>query len=324
MSPMGPDEKKKLYILLVLIGVLVVVVLVILQPWNRGSSGSTAPPTEPTGMAGGTGGTGSSTPPVLNTAGDSPGTMPAGGAMPAGDGMQTGMDMSGTGGTPPATPTGDSGGQSPTSPKRGPQERFRADPMEPFQQQLPPSALAPVISMARSPWTGQGLEGLPRIRLSDFNPPPRVPGERPANIPEDKASGTIEAQNKRLAGMMLTQSNMLWVIMEVIEETGVKYYVLKPGDMVQLQEGSFQVVRFERFQDKDDNDKENVRVVLKDLSTQSHTRVVLRPSSQPQQDQTGGMMGGEGGMGIPGMPGGMPGIPGMPGGGGKMGGDYGS
>jgi hypothetical protein len=116
--------------------------------------------------------------------------------------------------------------------------------------------------------------------------------------------------------MMLTQSNMLWVIMEVMEETGVKYYVLKPGDMVQLRDGSYQVIRFERFQDKDDNDKENVRVVLKDLGSGSHKLIDLRPSSQPQQDQTGGgMMGGEGGMGMPGgmpgMPGGMPGMPGM-------------
>ncbi|MCS6860354.1 MAG: hypothetical protein NZT92_08565 [Abditibacteriales bacterium] len=317
MSPMAPEEKKKLYILLGLIGVLIVVVLVVLRPFG-GSGGdmtSSLTPASGSGSTSGTSGFGGG----MGSTGTAPAMDPTGsgapGMMPPGGGMPTGADMSGASGTPSATPTGGSGQQPTATRRRGPRERFRADPMEPFQQQLPPSTLAPVISTARAPWTGQGLEGLPRISLADFNPPPAVPGERPPNIPRDEASGPAPDPNKRLAGMMMTQSNMLWVIMEAIEETGVKYYVLKPGDIVQLRDGSFQVVRFERFKEKTDN-KENVRIVLKDLGTGSHKLIDLRPSSQPQQGQMGGgMMGG--GMGMPGMPGmggmGMPGMPGIPG-----------
>jgi hypothetical protein len=323
---MAPDEKKKLFILLGLIGGLLVIVLIILQPWNS----SSAPTTPTTGVAtgpasapdamGAASGTpaGGSTPDMMaQMAGASGGDMP-GGAMGGMDAMG-GMAGAAPGGAP-AAPVA----------KSPPKERYRVDPMAPFRRNQPLSSLPPVFTAARQPWTGQGVERLPQIRLADLNPAPRVPGERPANIPISDTAGDIEDGNKRLAGFMQTQSNMIWVIMEVAEDTGFKYYVLKPGDLVQVQGSSYQVVRFEKFQDKDEDNKTNVRVVLKDNETQAQRRVVLRPSPQPQ-DQTGGMggMGGDAGMmgmpgmpgGMPGMPGGMPGMPGgMPGGRGPLGG----
>jgi hypothetical protein len=185
--------------------------------------------------------------------------------------------------------------------------------MSPFEGAPLPPSLRPVFTATRPRWTGQGLENIPRIRLADFNPPPRIPGERPEGIPSGEVSDLVEAGDKRLAGFMKTNNNMMWVIMEVVDETGaIKYFILRPGET--LTGTNYQVVRLEEFDDKTTNDERAIRVILKDTSTQGLRAVVLRPSPQPQQ---AGGAGAPGGMEMPGM--GMPGMPGMPGMGGASG-----
>jgi len=319
---MGPEEKKKAYLLGGLAGLLGIVGLAVLRPWagSADSAEGTATPTAVSGAA------------PSSPASSAPDTPPSGLGAGAPSGAPAGASAGGVGGAAPGS-----------APQFVAVEKFRDDPFTPFytevQPPLPPPPPPPTPRPRPTPtpipppldlpspsgFAGQFprvrpatelppfpggnsrstiLAGLPTARVSRLvNAPtaPRVQSAPPG--PGTQAPVLERSTNKRLAGVAIGDS--VRALLEVQDATTGEYrtYIVQPGQRVDAE--NLDVLRIERTTE---GGQTRVRMVVRE---NGETRIVeLREGQRADlagAGGTGGYPGGEGGYPGGGYSGGAPG-----------------